>query len=38
MKNLPVKVSFWKKNRDFLVLIFAEFDQILASFRQKMTN
>ena len=29
---------FEKKNRDFLELIFAKFDQILAAFRQKMTN
>ena len=29
------KSTFLKKNREFLVLIFAKFDQILASFRQK---
>ena len=33
MTNVPVWVRFWKKNREFLGLIFAKFDQILASFR-----
>ena len=28
----------FEKKRDFLGLIFAKFDQILAGFRQNMTN